>query len=181
MYIRSLWSRFCDGRVHCKKILDICETFIKNVTKNLWEGRRAGAKDFCITGDFNVEPGLPCTDEDDNDELNEMCGPLCSQGCENDKNGFKKLMWYGIMEFYGKVTFTWSRCGREREMGFTHRQFGNEGEGRTAQLDYIVGPRRTSDKTKIHNDVKTWDSWDQYPIYGAIQENEASNYFPTRK
>ena len=28
----------------------------------------------------------------------------------------------------------------------THRQFRNEGDGRTAQLDYIVGPRRTSEK-----------------------------------
>ena len=33
-----------------------------------------------ITGDFYVELGLLCTDEDDFNELNEMCGPLCWQG-----------------------------------------------------------------------------------------------------
>ena len=59
----------------CHKDLDVFETFIKNVTKVLWEGRRAGTKVFYITGDFNVELGLPCTDEHDNEEPNEMYGP----------------------------------------------------------------------------------------------------------
>ena len=36
----------------CKKHLDENETFIMNVTEIL---RQAGAKDFYITGDFNVE------------------------------------------------------------------------------------------------------------------------------
>ena len=34
----------------CKKDLVVFETFIKNVTKNFWEKRRVGAKDFYITG-----------------------------------------------------------------------------------------------------------------------------------
>ena len=34
--------------------------------------------------DFSVELGLLCTDDDDNDELNEMCGPLCWQDYERD-------------------------------------------------------------------------------------------------
>ena len=75
----------------CQKDLDVYETFIKYVTKVLWEGRRAGAKDFYITSEFNVELGY-CTNEDDNDELNEMYGPLCWQGCDNDPSGFNKLM-----------------------------------------------------------------------------------------
>ena len=61
----------------CKKDLDACETCIMTVTKVLWEGRRARAKDFYITGDFYVELGFFCTDEDDNDELNAMYGPVC--------------------------------------------------------------------------------------------------------
>ena len=55
-----------------------------------------------------MELGTLCTDEDDIDELSEMHGPLCWQGCGNDHGGFKKLM-------YCKVTSTWSNCGRERE------------------------------------------------------------------
>ena len=66
-------------------------------------------------------------------------------------------------------------------MGFTHWQFGNEGEGRTAQLDYIVGPRVTSDKAYIHNDVKLCGSWDFFPIFAILQENNAQNYFSTRR
>ena len=48
----------------CKKDFDVHETLIKNVSKNIWEGRRAGTKDFYITGDFNVGVGLLWTGED---------------------------------------------------------------------------------------------------------------------
>ena len=82
----------------CKKDLDEHETLIMNVTRILREGRRAGAKDFHINSDINVELGLLCTGDDDNDELNEMFGPLCCQGRDNDQGGFKKLMWYGIVK-----------------------------------------------------------------------------------
>ena len=41
----------------CGKDLDVDETFILNVTKILREGRRAGAKEFCITRDLIVELG----------------------------------------------------------------------------------------------------------------------------
>ena len=44
------------------------------------EGRRGGAREFYITGDFNVELGFLCTDEDDNEELSEMYKPPCCQG-----------------------------------------------------------------------------------------------------
>ena len=79
-----------------------------------------------------MELGLLCADDDDVEELNEMHGPLCWQGCDTNQGGFKKLMWYQIMkEFNCKVTSTWSSCDREKEMAFTHRQFGNDGNGRT--------------------------------------------------
>ena len=39
----------------CLKDLDVCEKFVKDVTKVLWEGRRAGAKTFHIAGDLSVE------------------------------------------------------------------------------------------------------------------------------
>ena len=73
----------------CRKDLEVYETFILKVIKVLWEGRRGGAKEFYITGDLNAELGLLCADEDDVEELNEMYGPLCWQGCENDHGGFK--------------------------------------------------------------------------------------------
>ena len=63
-----------------------------------------------------------------------------------------------------------------------NRRFGNEGEGRTAQLDYIVVPRRTSEEAYIHNGVETWDSWGHSPIFAVVQDNEESNYlFVTKK
>ena len=64
----------------CKKEFDGHERFKKKGTSVLRDGRRAGAKEFDITGDFNVEPGLLCTDEDDNEELSEMYKPPCWQG-----------------------------------------------------------------------------------------------------
>ena len=95
-----------------------------------------------------------CTDEEDIEDLKEMHGPLCWQGYENDHGGFKKLMWYGIMkEFNCKATFTWSTCGRETEMSFTHRQLGERRQERKAQLDYIIGPRWKSDEAYVYNEV----------------------------
>ena len=60
--------------------------------KVLREGRKGGARDFYITGHVNVELGLMCTDENDNEELTKMYGPLCWQGYDKDSGpgGFKK-------------------------------------------------------------------------------------------
>ena len=63
------------------------------------------------------------------------------------------------------------QCGAGVAVG----DLGMKAEGRTAQLDYIVVPRRTSKKVFLHNDVKTWDSWDHSPNYAVVQDNEASN------
>ena len=46
--------------------------------------------DFYITGDFIVELGLMCTDENDEEELTKMYGPLCWLGHDNYPGGFKK-------------------------------------------------------------------------------------------
>ena len=56
----------------CREDLDVFETFVKNVTKVLWEGRRSGAKTFCIAGDLDVELGLLCFGDDDVEEVNEL-------------------------------------------------------------------------------------------------------------
>ena len=101
------------------KELDVNETFIRNVTKVLWEARRAGAKHFYIARGLSVELGLLGTDDDDVEELNEMYGPLFWQGCENDQGGFKKLMWHAMMKVFNcKVRSTWSSCDREWAMAF---------------------------------------------------------------
>ena len=64
-----------------------------------------GPKTSYITSNFVEELGLLYTDEDDNDELIEVYGPLCWQGWDNDQGGLKKLMWYGIVkEFKCKAT-----------------------------------------------------------------------------
>ena len=88
--------------------------------------------------------------------------------------GFKKLMWYGFMkEFNCKATCTWSECGRVKDTSFTHRQKRRQEAGMEVQLDYIIWPRWRSDEAYIYNNVKkTWDSWDHYPIYARIQEDE---------
>ena len=74
--------------------MELYEAFISSVLRVLREGRRGGARDFYSTGDLNAESGLMCTDEKDIEELNEMYGPLCWQGYDEDPGGFKKLMWY---------------------------------------------------------------------------------------
>ena len=77
------------------------------------EGLEGGARDFYITGDFNVELGLMCTVENDEEELTKLYGPLCWQLYHKDPGGFKKIMWYGIMKEFGcQLSFTWSVCGK---------------------------------------------------------------------
>ena len=139
------------------KSLEMYEDCISSVTKALREGRRGGAKDFYSTGDFNVELGLMCTDEKDEEELTKMYGPLCWQGYDKDPGGFKRTMWYGIMkEVDCKVSSTWSVCGRKREETFTHRPFSP--------------PMRREAEVYIHNEGRLWATWDHCPIFARIQE-----------
>ena len=58
-----------------KKCLEMYEDCISNVFKVFREGRRGGARSFYSTGDFNVELGLMCKNEKDNEELTKMYGP----------------------------------------------------------------------------------------------------------
>ena len=72
----------------------------------------------------------------DIEEFNEMYGPFCWQGYDNDPGGFKKLMWYGIMKHFNcKATSTWSKCGLAKETAFTHRQHGDRMQEWKSQLD----------------------------------------------
>ena len=106
-------------------------------------------------------------------------GPRVGKGTKTDHGAFKKLMSYGIMkEFNCKATSTWSKCGRDKETAFTHRQLGEKRQELKAPLDYIIGPRWKSDDPCIHNDVKIWNSWD---LYAMIQEDEIAKYVPARK
>ena len=84
-----------------------------------------------------------------------MYDPLCWQEYENDHGGFKKLILYGIMkEFNCKASSSWSKCGRDRETAFTHRQLGEKGQEWKAQLDHIIGRRWKSDEAHTYIDVK---------------------------
>ena len=164
------------------KDMEMYEAFLSGVLEVLRGGRRGGAREFHITRDLNVELGMMCTDEKDIEELNEMYGRSCWQGYDHDPGGFKKLTWYGIMkEFNCKATSTWSKCGRAKETAFTHRQLGDKRQEWKSQLDYIIGPRERDDDVDIHNDVKLWDTWDHYPIYGVIQEGKSAEHFPEKK
>ena len=73
-----------------KKSLESYEDCISSIAEVLREGRKGGARDFNITGDFNVELGLTCIDEKGNEELTKMYGPLCWQGYDKAPGGFKK-------------------------------------------------------------------------------------------
>ena len=90
-----------------KKSLELKAECVSSAVKVLREGHQGGARDFYITGDFNVELGLLCTDENDEEELTKMYGLLCWQGYDKYPGGFKKIMRYVIMkEFDCKVFST---------------------------------------------------------------------------
>ena len=48
------------------------------------------AKDFHITGDFNVDLGMIYTNEKDIEELDGMHGPLCWRVYNKNPGGFRK-------------------------------------------------------------------------------------------
>ena len=66
------------------------EECIASVVKVLREGRKGGARNYYIAGDINVEFGLMCTDENDEEDLTKLYVPLCWQGNDKDPDGFKK-------------------------------------------------------------------------------------------
>ena len=73
---------------------------------------------------------------------------------DKDPGGFKKkkIMWFGIIvEFYCKVSGTWSARGEGRAEAFTHRHFIPNKKEEISQLDCIIGPMRRNDEIFIHN------------------------------
>ena len=90
-----------------KKSVEMYEECIASVAKVLREGRKGGARNFYIAGDINVELGLICTEENGEEELTNLCGPLCWHGYDKDPGDLKEIWWYGIMkEFDCKVSST---------------------------------------------------------------------------
>ena len=56
-----------------------------------------------------------------------------------------------------------SVCGRAKGNAFTLRNLSPEKKEETSQLDYIIGPMRRNGEVYIHNDVRTWSTWDHNP------------------
>ena len=73
------------------------EQLVEEMSKILRDGRQEGAKRFYIAGDSNIELGLRCTGDDEDEEQYDVYGPQCWQGCDVDLGGFQKLMWYEIV------------------------------------------------------------------------------------
>ena len=69
----------------CHNDLDVHEKFVKDATRILREGCRAGPKKFYVAGDLNVELWLLCARNNDFEELTEMYGPWCWQGYNTDQ------------------------------------------------------------------------------------------------
>ena len=58
-----------------RKSLEMYEECIASVVKVLREGRKGGVRNFYIPGDINVELGLMCTNENEEEELTKLYGP----------------------------------------------------------------------------------------------------------
>ena len=133
-------------------------------------------KDFNITSDLFVELGMMCTDENDTEELTDTYGPLYWQGYNKDPDGFKKMIWYETMEeLECEDSSTWSVYGRERENAFTHKHVSPERGDIAAGIHH-----RTDEKRQwknIHNDERTWATWDHDSLYARIQEEGQTNNF----
>ena len=71
-----------------------------------------------------------------------MYGPLCWQGSDNDRRGFKKLMWYEIMkEFNCRVSL--DVTARRRWLSYTDKSGTMGMEGRRSWIK-SSGPRGTN-------------------------------------
>ena len=62
----------CVCTQHSGNDLEEHEKFVKEVTKIMQEGRRAGAKRFHNASDLKIESG---TADDEGEEIGDMCGP----------------------------------------------------------------------------------------------------------
>ena len=139
----------------------------KKPQKILQEGRRAGAKEFFNAGGQNFEVGLLCTGDDDVEEHSKMYGLQCSMGCDADPGCFKKMMWNDMKEF--NLYLRSSSC--DREMTFTQRV--REWKWADVPAEHPGAPDEVE---PIHNKGKMWHSWDHYPAYATIREDEGQGY-----
>ena len=79
------------------------EKIIVEMANVLHEGCWEGAKCFFIAGFFNIELGLLCTVQDEDEEMQGMYGPQCWHGCDGDPGGLKKTTYEVMKEFNCKA------------------------------------------------------------------------------
>ena len=69
---------------------------------------------------LNIDLGVLCMDDDE--EMQERCGPQCWYGIDADPGGFLKTMWLDVMrESNCKAVSTLSSCDDRRERAFTQQ------------------------------------------------------------
>ena len=126
---------------------------------------------------------LPCTDDDDVEELHKMCvARYVGRDVTMTNEDSKRWMWYEIMkEFSCKVTSIWSSCDCESEMAFTHRHSGKDGKGRTTQLDYIIGPRGQRMRPTFTTTFRLGTHGTSIRKNASIHEADVQHYFPRRR
>ena len=79
--------------------------------------------------------------------------------------GFQKLMWYEIVkEFNGKTVSTWSSCDDEKGESF-----------------HALGPKMETCATCVRNEFQLCSTWDHYPVYATIQEDDGQGHFIQQK
>ena len=92
----------------------------------------------------------------DIEEFNEMYGPFCWHGYDNDPGGFKKLMWCGIMKhFNGKANIYMVQVRACKRNGLYAQTTWRQ----EARMEIAVG-------------LNHWAQWDHCPIYARIQEGK---------
>jgi endonuclease/exonuclease/phosphatase family metal-dependent hydrolase len=143
------------------------------VRTTLVEGKKAGATDFFIGGDLNIELKLGDTEEDlnglDSIDWYGMYGPECRGGGEDVTTYEKKVRWLQLLkEFKCTVTSTWADEGNDHEH-HTWRAWGSR--VRKKQLDYIMGPEDLRCTTWYLNKVRL-RTWDHFPVVVKIEGRE---------
>ena len=73
-----------------------------------------------------------------------------------------------------KAVSTWSSFDDRRRRAFTHRKWEK-------MDDYILGPKMFLSLTYVHNKVKLCCTWDHYPVYSTMQEDNGQGYFNQKK
>ena len=129
----------------------------------------AGAVDFYIGGDINIELKLGNTGEDLQEldiEWYGMHGPECRGGGEDVTTYEEKVRWSELLkEFNCTVTSIWTNNEDDGEC-HTWRAWGSR--IRKKQLDYIMGPRDLRSTTWYLNKVRL-RTWDHFSVVVKIE------------